>query len=253
MTDIKGAVQDKFSPAAANYSTSPIHAKGEDLQWMVELAALTGRERVLDLGCGAGHAALAFAPHVQQVVASDFTASMLDQVNKLAAERGLQNVETRHADAEKLPFDSASFDVVISRLSAHHWPHPQLAVNEAARVLKPGGQFILSDCVAPDQPAQDTFLQTFELLRDQSHVRDYGAEEWVEMFQAGGFEANVARRFEIFVEFTSWLARLATPDLNAAMIRKLFNDAPQEIRARFKIQSDYSFTLDCAIIHGKLR
>jgi SAM-dependent methyltransferase len=253
MTDIKGAVQDKFSPAAANYSTSPIHAKGEDLQWMVEAAALQGHERVLDVGCGAGHAALTFAPHVKQVTASDFTAPMLEQVSRLAAERGFTNVETRHADAEKLPFDSASFDVVISRLSAHHWPHPLAAVKEASRVLKPGGQFILSDCVAAEQPAHDTFLQTFELLRDQSHVRDYGADQWVAMFKEAGFEVKIVRTWEIFVEFTSWLARLATPDLNAAMIRKLFDEAPHEIRAKFKIQPDYSFVLDCALIQGKLR
>src|SRR6185369_3185565 len=135
MTDIKVAVQDKFGPAAFNYSKSPIHAKGQDLQWMVEAASLQGQERVLDVACGAGHTALAFAPHVQQVIASDFTESMLVQVQRLAAEQGLTNIETRYADAEALPFESRTFDVVVSRSGAHHWPHPVAALREAARVL----------------------------------------------------------------------------------------------------------------------
>ena len=63
---------------AANYLTSAVHAQGEDLPVMVDASNLRGDERVLDAGCGAGHTAASFAPHVAEVVALDFTASMLN-------------------------------------------------------------------------------------------------------------------------------------------------------------------------------
>lgn len=122
--DIKASVQRQFNQVAANYSTSSVHAKGRDLEEMVSAVPLTGREQILDAGCGTGHTALAFAPHVAQVVALDFTEGMLAQGRQLAAERGLSNVEFRLGDVEKLPFAAAQFDLVVSRYSAHHWPHP---------------------------------------------------------------------------------------------------------------------------------
>src|SRR5690606_27034909 len=149
MTDIKQSVQNQFGRVAENYRTSAVHAAGEDLQRIVQLVAAQPAQRALDAGCGAGHTAAAIAPHVGTVIALDFTPTMLEQVEQLAAERGLTNLTTRHGDVENLPFADASFDLVVSRYSAHHWPHPAVAVSEIARVLQPGGRFILSDITAP--------------------------------------------------------------------------------------------------------
>ncbi len=148
--DIKASVQRQFNQVAANYSTSTVHAQGIDLAEMVKAAHPSGQERVLDAGCGTGHTALTFAPHVAQVIAVDFTQGMLDQGRQLAAERGLDNIEFRLADVEKLDFSDAEFDLIVSRYSAHHWPHPQQALPAFRRILKPGGQFILSDVVSFD-------------------------------------------------------------------------------------------------------
>ena len=79
---------------------------------------------VLDVATGAGHTALAFAPLVARVVASDITGEMLAEAAKLAGARGLANVETAHAEAGNLPFPDASFDLVTCRLAAHHFPAP---------------------------------------------------------------------------------------------------------------------------------
>jgi SAM-dependent methyltransferase len=100
-------------------------------------------ERVLDAGCGAGHTALAFAPRVAEVVALDLTEAMLAQGRKLAKQRDLTNIMFQRGDVEKLAFDDASFDLVTSRYSAHHYPHPLAAVRECARVLRPGGRLLL--------------------------------------------------------------------------------------------------------------
>src|SRR5947209_8313380 len=67
------AVRQQFGAVAANYVTSAVHARGADLQDLVQAAAPTGDERVLDLGAAAGHAALALAPHVRSVTGVDIT------------------------------------------------------------------------------------------------------------------------------------------------------------------------------------
>ena len=106
MQDVKASVQQQFGNVAANYATSIVHASGEDLNRMVQFANLNGMEYVLDAGCGAGHTALAFAPHVAQVIAYDLTASMLEQVEQLASQRDVTNLTTQRGDVEVLPFEN---------------------------------------------------------------------------------------------------------------------------------------------------
>src|SRR5215510_2475389 len=132
-------VQQKFGAAAADYATSTVHARGETLSRLVELVKPQRSWRVLDVATGAGHTALAFAPHVAKVTATDVTDEMLAEARKLAKARGVANVRTLHARAEDLPFPDASFDLVVCRLAAHHFDNVALFASEAFRVLMPEG------------------------------------------------------------------------------------------------------------------
>lgn len=251
MQDVKASVQQQFGNVAVNYATSTVHASGEDMNRMVQLAELSGTEKVLDAGCGAGHTALAFAPHVAEVIAYDLTLSMLEQVNRLAAERGVSNLTTQHGDVEGLPFEDGTFDRVVSRYSAHHWPHPARALAEFRRVLKPGGQFILSDIVAAEDPTLDTFLQTIELLRDPSHVRDHSISQWNMMLREAGFTSEVLYTWQLPLDFDSWVARMATPAASVAMIKTLFDGAPSEVRNAMDVQPNYCFQIPGALFRGR--
>jgi SAM-dependent methyltransferase len=252
MYDVKAAVQQQFGNVAEKYRKSAVHASGEDLTRMVQIAGLQGTELVLDAGCGAGHTAMAFAPHAAQVVAYDLTALMLEQVEKLASERGIQNVVTRQGDVEHLPFDDASFDAVVSRYSAHHWANPVTALREFKRVLKPDGQFILSDIVAFPNHTLDTFLQAIELIRDPSHVRDHSIKQWLEMFDEAGFKTEVPFEWMLPLNFDSWVTRMATPPTNVTVLKSLFDGAPTEVRSTMNIQSDYTFSIPGALFRGTL-
>jgi SAM-dependent methyltransferase len=246
------SIRQRFGPAAAAYAVSAVHRGGPDLDAMLAAGACSGRERVLDLGCGAGATALAFAERVASVVAYDLTPEMLDQARRQAAERGIDNVHFEQGDAAHLPFPGASFDLVTSRLAAHHFADPAAMVREAARVLVPGGGFLLSDAVAPEDPARDTFLNAFELLRDPSHVRDHRISEWCAMFRAAGLAPDCLGHFDIHQEFEPWVARIGTSPDAVIGLRALFDAAPDEVRGHYGIRGrgDYAFRLDCAVIRG---
>ena len=89
----KSLAQQRFGKAAADYATSEVHAKGASLKRLIELTEPKSHWRVLDVATGAGHTALAFAPHVAKVTATDITEEMLAETRKLAKALGLSTAE----------------------------------------------------------------------------------------------------------------------------------------------------------------
>ena len=239
----QAVVAQHFGPTASAYLTSAVHAQGADLAALRELAAGLGQPVVLDLGCGAGHASFAVAPVARSVTAFDLLPEMLAVVAGAAQERGLRNVVTEQGDATRLPYADASFRMVVTRFSAHHWPDVPAALREMRRVLKPNGLLVVIDITAPEVPLHDTTLQAVELLRDGSHVRDYRPSEWSAMLQAAGLRAERAGDWKLRMVFDEWTARMRTPAERVAAIRSLFASAPQEARDYFDVGPDCSFTI----------
>jgi len=248
--DVKEAVRRQFAPVAANYATSAVHAAGPDWRARVEALPVGGDGRVLDVGCGTGHTALAFAPRVATVTAVDLTEGMLAQGRRLAAERGIDTVTFRQGDVERLPFADGSFDLVTSRYSAHHYPHPLEALREVARVLAPGGVFLLVDVVAPEAAAADAFLNRIETLRDPSHVRDHTVVQWHDILETSGLVAETRGGWPLRLEFRSWVTRMNTPPAAVAEIQDLLDCAAPGIRAALAVEDDYSFSAPVALLKG---
>jgi SAM-dependent methyltransferase len=239
-------VGGQFGSRAEAYLTSVVHARGPDLAALAALAANRPAARVLDLGCGGGHVGFAVAPHVAEVVACDLAPEMLAVVARAAKERGLANLTTQQGVAESLPFADGSFDLVLSRYSAHHWRDFPAGVREAARVLKPGGVAGFVDAVSPGTPRLDTFFQAIELLRDCSHVRDYAPAEWRAAIAAAGLVAGAESRFRVRLDFANWVERMATPAAQVAAIRALQASVGAGVTAYFATEADGSFAIDVA-------
>jgi ubiquinone/menaquinone biosynthesis C-methylase UbiE len=239
-------VERQFGAQAAAYVASPVHARGPDLDWLTARVAALRPKVALDLGAGGGHVSYALAPHAGQVIACDLSARMLAAVAEAAAARGLANIATRACNVAALPFGDASADFAASRFSAHHWGDLAAGLRECRRVLAAGATAIFMDAVSPGRPLLDTWLQGIELLRDPSHVRNHGIDEWSKLLQAAGFDLQRVERFRLRIDFASWIARIGTPPEQAGAILALQRQAPAEVRSHFDFAADGSFTLGTA-------
>lgn len=241
-------VVQQFGPRAAAYASSPTHAAGPDLAAFQTILRDAPVERLLDLGCGGGHASFHAAPHAGAVVAYDLSAAMLGTVATGAVARGLSNIRTQQGRAEQLPFPDRNFDMVASRYSAHHWRQVPMALAEAARVLRPGGRMVMMDVFAPADPLLDTFLQTVEMVRDPSHVRDYSQAEWQALLHAAGLVPGEAETYRLRLEFQSWVDRIASPESHRPALRSLLAGAAAEVKQHFAVEADGSFTIDTMLV-----
>lgn len=244
-------VADAFGSTAAAYLTSAVHATGADLQELAREVGAKANAVVLDLGCGAGHVSFSVAPFAEKVVAYDIAEPMLKTVAGAAKERGLGNIDTKQGPAERLPFDNAHFDFVLSRMSAHHWHDVPAALKEVRRVLKPNGRAVFVDIAGADHPLLDTHIQAVEVLRDGSHIRDYRADEWLALFESAGFKAEITSRWRLPLQFDTWVARMKTPPERVSAIRSLWTYAPDEVREYFAVQDDGSFELDVVMVRAE--
>jgi len=219
----------RWERAAELYATGE-HSSGDELDLAVEFAAPTGTERVLDIGAGAGHMALAMAGRVRSVVLTDPVEAMLEASRHVFRDAGRQNAEFLKASAESLPFEAASFDIVTSRLAAHHFDDVEQSLREVARVLKPGGRFILVDTLAPDDAESAQFLHEVEVLRDPTHRSAYTTDEWTRLCEAAGLHVERAEFTRKAHDFEPWLERGGEDAATLGRVRERFLNAPASAR-----------------------
>ncbi|MBN2993820.1 methyltransferase domain-containing protein [Pseudomonas cedrina subsp. fulgida] len=160
-------------------------------------------------------------------------------------------IGTDNGAAERLPFADGEFDFVFSRYSAHHWSDLGLALREVRRVLKPGGVAAFVDVLSPGSPLLDTYLQTVEVLRDTSHVRDYSAAEWMRQLSEAGLHVRNSSRQRLRLEYTSWVERMRTPEVLRAAILELQKAMGQEVRDYYEVQADGTFSTDVLVVFAE--
>ena len=243
-------VRSQFGPRADAYVSSAVHASGGDLEYIAERARALRPRHALDLGAGGGHVTYRLAPHAGAVTACDLSEEMVAAVMAQAEAKGFANVRGQVARAEALPFADDSFDFLACRFSAHHWQDFEAGLREARRVLAPGGHALFIDVIAPEEPRADVHLQTVELLRDTSHVRDYRQSEWIAALGRAGFQVASSRCWRLRMDFASWVERMRTPADHVAAIRSLQRQAPEGIIRHFGIEEDGSFSIDVAMVEA---
>lgn len=185
---------------AEAYRTSGEHREGPDLDLLVDWAA--GARTALDVATGGGHVARRLREAGLEVVSCDAAPGMRPDVV---------------CRAEDLPFADASFDVVTSRLGAHHFEDVEATVQEMARVACK--RVLVVDNVYAGEAAEEA-----DHLRDPSHVRKYSEDEWRALFADAGLRVSDVRRLERAIRVTPWLERTGCVGADAERVRELLAD-----------------------------
>lgn len=230
--------REQFGRQARFYAESDAHRAGEGLDALVGYAALGHYGTAVDVGTGAGFTAFAVSPYAERVVATDIAPGMLAQTRRQAGERGITGLELVMGEAERLPLASGSVGLVSCRQAAHHFYDLPKAVAEVWRVLEPGGAFIFTDPVAPDDDEVARWMNDVEVRRDDTHIRDLNAGAWRSLLSQAGFEVTHWVITKVYLEFNDWVRRSATPKGKIGTLRQDFLTAPPAMAAAFGVRPD---------------
>ncbi|MGH3019824.1 MAG: class I SAM-dependent methyltransferase [Gaiellaceae bacterium] len=206
-----------WNERAAAYRESETHREGPDLDLLVEWAA--GAGTALDVGSGGGHVARRLREAGLEVVSADPAPGMQADVQ---------------AAAEHLPFADASFDVVATRVAAHHFADVAAAIAEMARVA--ADRVLVVDNLFMGEAAEEA-----DRLRDPSHVRNYTEAEWRALFEGAGLTVVDVQRVDRPIRFGLWLERSGCAGADAVRVRELLAD---------RIEGD-AITLDRIALLGR--
>jgi ubiquinone/menaquinone biosynthesis C-methylase UbiE len=232
--------KEQFDKQAEQYNAQWNSWSAETLQWMIDNADVTPNCPVLDVATGGGFTAIEFAKRAKSVVGTDVSTGMLAEARKRAEAAGVGNATFEEAAAEALPFDDETFGIVTCRIAAHHFLDVAGFVREAARVLKPGGRFVLVDTTVPDDdPDAAAWQNAVEAVRDPSHVRNYSPREWVEMVSSAGLAviAATAAGSGITIPLEDWIAKAGCTADQADEVRRRFASAPDSVKETFHLQA----------------
>jgi len=214
-------VTDVWSERAQAFRESATHREGPDLDLLIEWCEPGDGVQALDVATGGGHVARRLREAGCDVVSVDPAPGMQPTVV---------------ARAEHIPFAGDSFDVVACRIAPHHFEDVRAAVREMARVSK-------DRLVVQDNLYLGDEVEEAEKLRDPTHVRCYTEDEWRSFFAEAGLRVEDERVFERSVEVEPWLARVETPEEDAARVRDLLADRIEDGR----------LTLRSLILKGRKR
>jgi SAM-dependent methyltransferase len=226
----QGLILDQFTRQATLFSTAAPITNADALRMIVEAARPGPDDTVLDVACGGGIVVCAFAPHVHRATGMDVTPAMLDEAQRLAAEKGLANVEWQLGDVNSLPFEDGSFTIVVTRFSVHHFPDPAAVLREMARVCAPGGRLVVVDMYASQHPAKAAEFNRLERLRDPSHVRSLTLAELKGVFGEAGLPEPEASFYELRDEVRNLLVRSFPAPGDDAKIIELFKASAADDR-----------------------
>ena len=223
MTSHRETILDQFTRQAVPFATAPGIKDEASLGLVIDFSGVGPGDTVLDVACGPGILACAFARVAKHVTGIDITPAMLERARALQQERGLTNVTWDQGDVLPLPYPAARFTVVTSRYAFHHFLDPKAVLAEMARVCAPGGTIVVIDA-APARAKADAF-NAMELLRDPSHVRAMPEEELRHLFTRVGLPEPRVTGYRLDAEMEGLISRSFPRPGDDEKLRRIFRDS----------------------------
>lgn len=214
-------IQQEFTKQAVAYATNPTIVDPDWAQRLVTAVSPSAEAAVLEVATGPGYVAMAFAPHVSQVVGIDITDAPLAIAEKTRAERGLENVRFEKGDAGQIPFADATFDIAVCRLAFHHFADASVVLREMVRVCKTGATIAVEDLLSSDHPERAAFYNCWERLRDPSHTTALSLRQLLAMYNDAGLDLLHVQMEERQQVVEQWLRNSHTSVAEAEQTRQL--------------------------------
>ena len=244
-----------FTKQADAYAANPSVTDPERIARLVEATGVGSDDRVLEVATGPGHVAFGFADSCEGVIGLDLTEAPLEIAREKRRERETGNVDFIRGDAETLPYPEGSFDVVVCRLALHHVERPGHVIEEMARVCRPNGTVAVEDLVVSEHAGRGEYQNTFERLRDPSHVRALPISELLGLVTEHGVDVDHVETGVLIQEVEEWLTNAQTPDSQATEVREMIRrDADEDLSGTrpFRRDGELYFVQRTAIVAGRL-
>lgn len=191
----------QFSQQAVPFAELPEHL--QSMRMLIEMSGVSVNDIVLDDARGPGLLACEFAKVSRHVTGIDITKKMIEQAKKRQRELGLKNVSWDISTVSPLPYDSASFSVVLTRYSFHHFLEPKAVLSERIRVCKPDGIVLITDVALPANKV-DAYNRT-EKLRDPSHTQALSYDEWEHLMRESALKNLQRKSYQLGMELEKQL------------------------------------------------
>ena len=161
---------------------------------------------MLDLACGPAILLASLASTMRLSVGVDATPKMIQMARAKCHAVSTANTRFVESLAECLPFATAAFDCVVTRLSIHHFLDPLVVLREVKRVLKSDGLLVIGDLTSSEEPTERRLHNALEQLRDPSHVRMLPESELLQIVNAAGFRVHATDHWLQQRQFEEWAA-----------------------------------------------
>jgi ubiquinone/menaquinone biosynthesis C-methylase UbiE len=229
----------QFNRQSDRYGKSHILADTQDVEQGLRGVSVSPGSTALDVATGGGHTALWLARHGWKVTVGDIAPRMLENAQKLCAEQGF-GIETRLFPAEEMPFADGSFDLITVRVAPHHFSSPEKFVKETARVLKPGGHFLLIDGTVPDDDLKtEEWLHRVEKWRDPSHGRFLSRKAWQDLAEEAGLKVVRSELHPRKQPDLNWyFETAATPKENRQKVLEAVAKASEHVRGALRLGNE---------------
>jgi SAM-dependent methyltransferase len=231
-------IVDQFSRQAELFAQSPALHNEAALSLLVEAATPRSSDVTLDVACGPGSVAVAFARVVRKSAGLDATPAMLGEAEKLAAANNIANVEWHPGDVYALPFADNSFDIVTCRFAFHHLHKPARAFSEMQRVCRPGGHIALCDGIASDDPEKAAAFNRMERHRDPSTVEFRPLGWHLALFQSAGLPSPVTHFYQVPAERERLIAASFPANDDRALLRRMIDESVEGDRMGLAARRD---------------
>lgn len=220
-SDNSSQILDQFSKQAEKFAKIEAHSDVEAMQLLLDMSEADKDKTVIDVACGPGIVACAFAEKARQVIGVDLVPAMIEQAAKLKDERGIENIEFEICDVEDLPYQENFFDIVASRYAFHHFSNPGVVLKQMCRVCMPGGIVIIADVTPPEENISG--YNHAEKLRDDSHVSALSEEKFNELGKSAGLHHVQTSRYKLEIKFDTLLEAAFHSEEDCRELKEIVN------------------------------